>query len=197
MLKERVDLFEFKKEEKKFLENVCEKVEEVVSHTSVYAGSSDDVEHGILIGNDVVFIDTHTPEVNLAGIKAKLDSISDSLSVEKIDRGFPAWRFEALILGERVKLEYWCADATEVLPDRMGVYFVKVPLPKEPNAGCLCSEENLSVALSKVVTGGYYLERECPIEPEKYGFEHVLSGEMSGLSIHTAKGNLYRKIISF
>ena len=197
MLKERVDLFEFKKEERKFLVNACKNMEEVISHTSVYAGSSDDVEHGILIGNDIVFIDTHTPEINLASIKDKLNSVSDSVSLEEIDRSFPAWKFEALILGERVELEYWCADATKVLPDEMGVYFIKVPLPKEPNAGCLCSEENLFRALSKIVIGGYYLERECPIEPKRYGFRHILSGEMSGLSIRSAKGNLYKKINPF
>ncbi len=195
MLAERVDLFDFSREERKFLKAVCREVESVADELSVYAGSSDDVEHGLLIGNRIVFIDSHTPEINVESIRRKLESIADELKVSSSVRAFPSWRFEAVIAGEKAILEYWCADATKVLPKRMGIYFVKVPLPKEANVGALCEESNLRFALSRVVKGGYFLERECPIQPEKYGFEHVISGEMSGLSIHRAKGNLYRRVL--
>lgn len=196
MLRERVDLFEFENKERNFLKKVCKNLEGI-SYPVVYAGSGDDVEHGILLGNELVFIDSHMPEVNLTSIKTKLELVSDIVSFERVSKPFPAWRFKVKVIGESVTLEYWCADATKVLPEKIGVYFIKVPLPKEIKVGCLCEESNLAKALSKVVEGGYYLERECPILPEKYGFKLILSGEISALSINSAKGNLYRKIISF
>ncbi len=193
MLAERVDLFEFSKGEREFLKKVCKEVESVIYYPTVYAGSSDDVEHGILLGSKLIFIDTHTPEVNLEGIKRKLRNVSE-FKLEKLSYVFPAWRFKIQMLGEKITLEYWCADATKCLPDEIGVYFIKVPLPKEPMAGYLCEERNLSVAISRIVPGGYFLERECPIDPEKFGLLHLFSGELSGLSIYSAKGNLYKKI---
>ncbi len=195
MLLERVDLFNFEKNETIFLKKVCKEVESVIEYPAVYAGSSDDVEHGILLGNKIIFIDSHVPEVNINGIKEKLKSISE-FRIEKLNLSFPAWRFY-IDIGEKVILDYWCADATVYLPEIIGVYFVKVPLPKEIRVGNICDEKNLFKALSKVVVGGYYLERECPINPEKFGFRHLFSGELSGLSIRSAKGNLYKKIISF
>ncbi len=194
MLNERLELFEFREDERRFLKRVCEEIESFSPHLSVYAGSSDDVEHGVLIGSRVVFIDSHTPEINVHSIKEKLDRVADSeVKLTELAKSFPAWKFETTLTCEKFVLEYWCADATKVLPDSMGVYFVKVPLPKEMNVGCLCDEKNLKFALSRVVEGGYFLERECPINPEKYGFRLIASGELSGLSIHSAKGNLYKK----
>ncbi len=194
-MQERVDLFDFSREERDFLRKVCRELESVADLKAVYAGSSDDVEHGILLGNNLLFIDSHTPEINLAGIRSKLERISDELKFERINKTL--WKFEAKILGEKVKLEYLCADATKVELGKIGVYFVKVPLPKEARVGSLCEERNLARALSNVVKGGYFLERECGVDVEKYGFRLLLTGELSGLSIHSAKGNLYKKITSF
>ncbi len=197
MLTERVDLFDFSRKERRFLKVVCREIEEFSPEISVYAGSSDDVEHGLLIGNRIIFIDSHTPEINVQSIRRKLESVADGtkrVEPRVLNKPFPSWCFETAIAGEKVVLEYWCADATKVLPEKMDVYFVKVPLPKEANVGCLCEEKNLRFALSRIVKGGYFLERECPIQPEKYGFKLVISGELSGLSIYKAKGNLYRKV---
>jgi len=171
-----------------------------------YAGSGGDVEHALILGDRLVFVDSHLPEVTLSEIRRKIIRIGGKILEEKKfgrlgKGGKHVLRFE--FQGE-VELTYYAEDVMRILerpPNELkegcSVYFVKVPHPKEPNVKSLNSPELLSKALKLIVVGGYYLERECPIcrvlDPNVLGFKRVASGYISALSIHKAEGNLYKK----
>ena len=172
-----------------------------------YAGSGGDLEHAVVLGDRLIFVDSHLPEDTISEIRRKIAKIGGKiLEEERVGKlgksGRHVLRFE--FYGE-VELIYYAEDVLRILEnpprelrDGCSVYFVKVPHPKEPNVKSLDSPELLSKALKLIEVGGYYLERECPIcrvlNPEVLGFEKVASGYISALSIHNAEGNLYRKV---
>lgn len=190
----------FEQREIKFLRKVIKEVEKLKDDKPIlYAGSGGDVEHAVILGNDLIFVDSHLPEVTLSEIRKKIIEMGG-----KILREYPIERkyiIEFDLLGN-VRLTYFAEDIMNLLknpPEELrkgiSVYFVKVPHPKEPNVSDLTSPEVLSKALSMIVLNGFYLERECPLQnPELIGFEKVASGYISALSIRNAEGNLYRKV---
>ncbi len=189
----------FERRELKFLRRVVEEVGRVEGKSVLYAGSGGDVEHAVILGNDLVFVDSHLPEVTLSEIRRKIVDMGGKILRElSIGRKYV---IEFDLLGE-VKLTYFADDIVNVLrnpPEELrrgiAVYFVKVPHPKEPNVSDLTSPEVLSKALSMIILNGYYLERECPLpNPESVGFEKVASGYISALSIRNVEGNLYKKV---
>ncbi len=172
----------------------------------LYAGSGGDVQHAVILGNKLVFIDSHLPETTLAEIRSNIEGIGGEIVEERrVGKlgfgGKHVIRFE--FCDDIIELTYYAEDATRFVPKEVergcSVYFVKVPLPKEPKVGSLTSPESLSRALKLIALGGFYLERECPLcrvlKPEDLGFVRVASGYISALSVnYNAKGNLYRKV---
>ncbi len=175
----------------------------------LYAGSGGDLEHAVILGQRLIFVDSHLPEVTLAEIRNRIERIGGTILDEKREAepgscGKHVIRFE--FAGE-IELVYYGEDATRIgldfLPEELeggcSVYFVKVPLPKESAVGSLKSPDSLARALRLIVPGGFYLERECPLcrvlSPELLGFKKIASGYISALSInHNEKGNLYKKL---
>ncbi|WP_457548612.1 hypothetical protein [Archaeoglobus sp.] len=208
MLVERVKALPFEREEIPFLTKVAEEIEKSnLDFPVLYAGSGGDLEHGVVLGNRLIFVDSHLPETNLAEIRRKAETFGEVIKEKRVGKlgngGKHVIRFE--FLGEVIELIYYAEDATELLKnppkeikDGLSVYFVKVPLPKEPKVGSLRSPDSLAKALKLVVIDGFYLERECPLcrvlKPELLGFEKIASGYISALSVYNEKGNLYRKV---
>lgn len=194
-------------DERQFLRKICLELEKRNFDLPVlYAGSGGDVEHAVLLGNRLVFVDSHLPEVTISEIKNNIARIGGEINQEK-KRGVLGQGgkhiIEFEICKEEFELTYYAEDATRIsgireLRNGYSVYFVKVPLPKEAKVGSLSSPDSLADALKNLVTGGYYLERECPLvyflKPEILGFRKVASGYISALSIYSKNGNLYRKI---
>ncbi len=194
-------------EEIDFMLRIAEEIEKANLNLPVlYAGSGGDVEHAIILGDKLIFVDSHLPETTLTEIRNNIDKIGGEILEEQ--------RVGELGLGGRhiisfefcndlIELIYYAEDATKFIPHEVrrgcSVYFVKVPHPKEPKVGSLTSPESLSRALKLIALGGFYLERECPLcrvlRPEDLGFIKVTSGYISALSVnYNAKGNLYKKI---
>ena len=194
-------------EEIDFMLRIAEKIEKANLNLPVlYAGSGGDVEHAVILGDKLIFVDSHLPETTLTEIRNNIDKIGGEILEEQ--------RVGELGLGGRhiisfefcndlIELIYYAEDATKFIPHEIrrgcSVYFVKVPHPKEPKVGSLTSPESLSRALKLIALGGFYLERECPLcrvlRPEDLGFIKVASGYISALSVnYNAKGNLYKKI---
>ena len=196
-------------DERNFLIEVCKEVGSSTNELPVlYAGSGGDVEHAILLGNNLVFVESHLPEVTLAEIKDNIKKFGGIITAE-VRKGELGEGGKHIINfsidGEEFVLAYYAEDATQVnnlklkeLRDGYFVYFVKVPLPKENTVNSLTSPASLGNALKNLVTGGYFLERECPLchrlEPEELGFKKITSGFISALSIYSEPGNLYKKI---
>ncbi len=200
-------------EEREFMTKVCEEIEKSRVDKVLpvlYAGSGGDVEHAVLLGNNLVFVDPHLPEETLLEIKRRIEMIDGKIVEEerKGELGKGGKHVVKFLLdGEEIKLTYYAEDATKIgrefKPEELErgyfVYFVKVPLPKEEKVGSLTSPESLGTLLKHIAVGGFYLERECPIsrylDPRMLGFEKVASGPISALSINYGEmGNLYRKI---
>ncbi len=172
----------------------------------LYAGSGGDVEHAVILGNNLIFVDSHLPETTITEIRNNIDKIGGEIIEERrIGKlgmgGKHVIEFE--FCKDTIKIVYYAEDATKFVPEEakggISVYFVKVPHPKEPKVGSLTSPESLSRALKLIALGGFYLERECPLcrvlRPEDLGFVKVASGYISALSVnYNAKGNLYKKI---
>jgi len=208
VLVERVKALPFERAEIPFLIRVAEEIEKSRLDLPVlYAGSSDDLEHAVILGDRLIFVDSHLPETNLAEIRRKAETFGKIIEEKRIGElgngGKHILRFE--FLGEEIELTYYAEDATELLKnppkeikEGLSVYFVKVPLPKEPKVGSLKSPESLAKALKLVALNGFYLERECPLcrvlKPEVLGFKLIASGYISALSVYNEKGNLYRKV---
>jgi len=199
----------FVPEERGFMLRVSKEIGKSDLHQPVlYAGSGGDVEHAVVLGDRLVFVDSHLPEETLSEIRNRVTQIGGKILEEEQLGKFGAGgkhiiRFK--LFGE-IELIYYAEDATKIgldfMPEELkegcSVYFVKVPLPKEARVGSLASPDSLSRALRLIVLGGFYLERECPLcrvlSPEVLGFEKVASGYISALSInYDEKGNLYRK----
>jgi len=196
------DLFE--ERELEFLIRVSGEVEKVEGPV-VYAGSGGDVEHAVILGDTLIFIDSHLPETTLSEIREGVFRIGgEILGEERIGKlgmgGKHIIEFE--LLGDLIRIIYYAEDATRFTPIEIGdgcsVYFVKVPHPKEPRVGSLTSPESMYRWLRAIKIGGYYLERECPLcfrlRPEDLGFVRIASGYISALSVKNALGNLYRKV---
>ncbi len=194
-------------EEFDFMLKIAEEVDKAnLTFPVLYAGSGGDVQHAVILGNRLVFVDSHLPETTLAEIKSNIERIGGEIVEERrIGElglgGKHIIRFE--FCNDLIELIYYAEDATRFIPHEVrkgcSVYFVKVPLPKEPRVGSLTSPESMSKFLKLIVLGGFYLERECPLcrvlKPEDLGFVRVASGYISALSVnYNAKGNLYRKI---
>jgi hypothetical protein len=201
-------------EEREFMSRVHEeivvsKINRKVDLPVVYAGSGGDLEHAILLGNNLVFFDSHLPEETLSEILTKVERIGTLITQKRSGElrkgGKHIIRFR--VQDSEFKLTFYAEDATKIgdkffpeeLREGIAVYFVKVPLPKERKVGSLTSVYSLAKMLGNIVLGGYFLERECPIsaflKPEILGFERVASGYISALSVNRdAEGNLYRKI---
>ncbi len=190
-----------------FMFRIAEEVEKANLNLPVlYAGSGGDVGHAVILGNKLVFVDSHLPETTLVEIRSNIERIGGEIIEERrigeLGRGGKhIISFE--FCNDLIELVYYAEDATKFIPDEVkrgcSVYFVKVPLPKEPKVGSLTSPESLSRALKLIALGGFYLERECPLcrvlKPEDLGFVKVASGYISALSVnYNAKGNLYKKI---
>ena len=63
-----LDFFEPK--EVPFLMKVVREVEKLrIDLPVLYAGSGGDVEHGIILGNEIIFVDSHLPDITLSEIK--------------------------------------------------------------------------------------------------------------------------------
>ena len=191
----------FEPKEVPFLMKVVREVEKLrIDLPVLYAGSGGDVEHGIILGNEIIFVDSHLPDITLSEIKKKIIEIGCKIlrekTVGKLGRG-GKYIINFEFFG-RIRITYFAEDIMKILKELksgLSVYFVKVPHPKEPNVSDLKSPEVLSKALSLIVLNGFYLERECPLpNPELIGFEKVASGYISALSIHNDKGNLYRRV---
>jgi len=180
-------------DERLFLKKIClELGKNNFDLPVLYAGSGGDVEHALLLGNRLVFIDSHLPEVTISEIKNSIARIGGAINEERRigmlgQGGKHIIEFE--ICREEFELIYYAEDATRIselgireLRNGYSVYFVKVPLPKEERVGSLSSPDSLADALKNLVTGGYYLERECPLvyflEPEILGFRRVASGDI-------------------
>lgn len=198
-------------EEREFLTKICEEIERsnVDKELPVlYAGSGGDVEHAVLLGNNLIFVDSHLPEETLSEIRHRIRKIDGKIIEEerkgKLGRGgkhIIKFKLEK----DKIKLTYYAEDATKIgkefkpkeLEKGHSVYFVKVPLPKEGKVGSLTSPESIGTSLKNIVLGGFYLERECPIShylnPKIFGFKKVASGSISALSINSAQGNFYKK----
>ncbi len=194
-------------EEIDFMLRIAEEIEKSKLNLPVlYAGSGGDVEHAVILGNRLVFVDSHLPETTLTEIRNNIDKIGGEIIEEKRlgklgSGGKHVIFFE--FCNDLIELIYYAEDATRFIPHEVrkgcSVYFVKVPLPKEPKVGSLTSPESLSRALKLIALGGFYLERECPLcrvlRPEELGFIKIASGYISALSVnYNAKGNLYKKI---
>lgn len=199
-------------EEREFMTRVCEEIEKSRADKNLpvlYAGSGGDVEHAVLLGNNLVFVDPHLPEETLLEIKYEIEKIGGKI-IEEERKGELGKRgkhiIKFLLDEEEIKLIYYAEDATKIgkefkpveLERGYFVYFVKVPLPKEEKVESLTSPESLGALLKHLVVGGFYLERECPIscylDPKILGFEKVASGPISALSINSGEmGNLYKK----
>lgn len=199
-----------KPEEKDFMTRVCSEVEnsEIDPLLPVlYPGSGGDVTHAVLLGKNLVFVDSHQPETIVSEIRSEIDYLGGEILEEKrtgmwgkVGKYFTTFLLE----GEEISLTYYAQDATKLhdlglkeLENGYSVYFVKVPLPKEISVGSLGSPQPLGEALQHLMVGGFYLERECPLPSSlisEMGFRKIASGYISGLSIHPEEGNLYRKI---
>ncbi len=196
----------FEPEEYEFMLRIAEEVgKSGLDLPVLYAGSGGDVEHAVVLGNELVFVDSHLPETTLEEIRSGVERIGGEVVEERRigvlgKGGKHVISFE--FCNDLIELVYYAEDATEFIPREVrggcSVYFVKVPLPKEPKVGSLASPESLSRALRLIALGGFYLERECPLcrvlKPEDLGFVKIASGYISALSIHEAEGNLYKKI---
>lgn len=165
----------------------------------LYAGSGGDVEHGVILGDDLIFVDSHLPEVTLSEIRGKIVEIGGKILREwkegELGNG-GRYVIEFEFLG-KIRITYYAEDVLDVLKEveDLSVYFVKVPHPKEQRSSDLTSPEVLSKALKKIALRGFFLERECPLpNPELLGFERVCTGYISALSIRKSEGNLYRKV---
>ncbi len=194
-------------EEVDFMLRIADEIERADLNLPVlYAGSGGDVEHAVILGDRLIFVDSHLPETTLAEIRNNIDRIGGEIIEERrIGKlGFGGKHIISFeFCKDLIELIYYAEDATEFIPHEVkkgcSVYFVKVPLPKEPKVGSLASPESLSRALRLIALGGFYLERECPLcrvlRPEDFGFIRVASGYISALSVnYNAKGNLYKKI---
>ena len=162
-----------------------------------------------MLGSNLVFFDTHLPKENVSEIIKKVEGFGVVEDV-RTEKSKEAWKMWKTIVEFRVKnitfrLVYYAEDATNIglkwfpeLENGIHAYFVKVPFPKEQKAGSLREPKFFSRVLRMINVGGFYLERECPISfqipVEELGFEKVASGYISALSVHDAKGNLYRKV---
>ena len=63
-------------DERQFLRKICLELEKRNFDLPVlYAGSGGDVEHAVLLGNRLVFVDSHLPEVTISEIKNNIASI--------------------------------------------------------------------------------------------------------------------------
>ncbi len=204
-LRERAEAIDFDCREVEFVLRIAEEIERAnLNHPVLYAGSGGDVEHAVVLGNELIFIDSHEPEITLNEIRSRIERMGGVVLREKregvLGRG-GRHEIEFDFFG-RIRLIYYAEDATKFVPpearDGISVYFVKVPHPKEPNVGSLSSPESLSRFLSLIVVGGFYLERECPLcrslRPVDLGFVKVASGYISALSIYNVEGNLYKKV---
>jgi|Deesub1362A_J573_1020465.scaffolds.fasta_scaffold10409_2 hypothetical protein len=199
----RVRIF-LEDEEIPFMEEIHKRVFD--DGVVVYAGAASDVEHAVLLGKNLVFFDTHLAEENVSEILRKIERVGEIKSVEKISElGTAKTTVDFEIGGVKFKLTYYAEDATKMvskpypeLKNGIYTYFVKVPFPKECNVGSLREPEFFWRVLDMIRIGGFYLERECPISfsipPQELGFEKVVSGYVSALSIRDAVGNLYRKV---
>lgn len=175
----------------------------------LYPGSGGDVIHAVLLGKNLIFVDSHQPEAIISEIHSQIEQLGGKVLEEqrigvwgKGSKYFTAFLLE----GEEIDLTYYAQDATKLhelklkeLENGYSVYFVKVPLPKEMGVGSLRSPQSLGKALQHLEVGGFYLERECPLPLSDHlvseiGFKKIASGCVSGLSIHPQEGNLYRKI---
>jgi len=199
-------------EEREFLTQVVTEIEKSSINPDLpvlYPGSASDVEHAILLGKNIVFIDSHLPETNIGEIKSKLQRMGEILQENRVGvlgkGGKYFFKFKLDKGDEEYNLTYYAEDAAQLsklgieeLKCGYSVYFVKVPLPKEKTVGSLTSPESLGEALSGLVTDGFYLERECPITisipPENIGFKKIISGYISALSVYDRRGTLYQKI---
>jgi|Deesub1362A_J573_1020465.scaffolds.fasta_scaffold00306_26 hypothetical protein len=196
-------------DERNFLIEVCREVGDSAGELPVlYAGSGGNVEHAVLLGNNLVFVDSHLPEVTLAEIRNNIEKFGGDIAGETrkgVLGGGGKHKINFSIENEEFLLTYYAEDATKIhelrlkeLENGYSVYFVKVPLPKENTVNSLTSPTSLGNALSNLVTGGYFLERECPLcyslEPDKLGFKKITSGFISALSIYSEPGNLYKKV---
>jgi hypothetical protein len=167
------------------------------------------VEHAVLLGNNLVFVDSHLPELTISEIRSRVKKIDGKIIEEErkgeLGRG-GKHLINFKIEEEEIKLIYYAEDATRIgrdvrlkeLKKGYSIYFVKVPLPKEASVDSLASPDSLANALRNLAVGGFYLERECPLsyylKPEIFGFNKVASGYISALSINSERGNLYRKM---
>ncbi|MFO7966563.1 MAG: hypothetical protein R6U44_03085 [Archaeoglobaceae archaeon] len=208
-LREKV-LSTLKPEERDFMTRVCCEIEnsEIEKGLPVlYPGSGGDVTHAVLLGDNLVFVDSHQPETTVSEILSEIAHLGGEILEEdrtgiwgKGGKLFIKFRLE----GEKINLTYYAQDATklheldlEELENGYSVYFVKVPLPKEISVGSLRSPSSLGKALQDLAVGGFYLERECPLPSHvvsEMGFTKIVSGNISGLSVHPEKGNLYHKV---
>jgi hypothetical protein len=196
-------------EEREFLTKVCEEIGRSSVNKELpvlYAGSGGDVEHAVLLGNNLVFVDSHLPEETISEIRYGIRKIDGKIIEEerKCRLGKGGKHVIKFRLGEeKITLTYYAEDAAseEFKPEEIergcSVCFVKVPLPKEGKVGLLASPNSLGRLLGNIALEGFYLERECPISyylnPEIFGFKKVASGPISALSINPAQGNLYKK----
>lgn len=199
-----------KPEEREFMTRVCHELE--VSEIDpglpvLYPGCGGDVSHAVLLGNNLVFVDSHQPETTISEICSEIYNLGGEIVEERRDgvwgkdgKLFIKFRLEE----EEVDLTYYAQDATRLhelnlkeVEDGYSVYFVKVPLPKEISVGSLRSPHSLGRSLQQLVVGGFYLERECPLPSHlvsELGFRRIATGTISGLSIHPEEGNLYQKV---
>ncbi|MFW6127720.1 MAG: hypothetical protein ACOC6M_00915 [Halobacteriota archaeon] len=197
-----------KPEERDFMTRVCSEIESSGNdHLPVlYPGSGGDVTHAVLLGKNLVFVDSHQPDTTVSEIRSEIDYLGGEI-IEESRTGVWGRGGKLSIkfwLEEEINLTYYAQDATilhdlslKELENGYSIYFVKVPLPKEMGVGSLSDPQSLGRALKHLEVGGFYLERECPLpDPlaSKIGFSRIASGYISGLSIHPEEGNLYRKM---
>ncbi len=199
----------FDEDEVEFMKRVHHEVfNQYVNLPVLYAGSGADLEHALVLGTNLVFFESHLPRENISEIISKIDDLGKLKSVKEIGKleegGKITLGFE--IVGIDFELTFYAEDATTIglknypeLESGLCVYFVKVPFPKEKRVGSLRKPDFFGRILSRIVVGGFYLERECPltfkIPPEELGFIKLFSGYISALSIHDGVvGNLYKKI---
>ncbi len=189
---------------------ICREIEssEINPYLPVlYPGCGGDVTHAVLLGKNLVFVDSHQPETTVSEIKSQIDFLGGEILEENRtgvwgEGGNLFINFQ--LEGEEINLTYYAQDATRLhqlklkeLRNGYSVYFVKVPLPKEISVGSLRSPQSLGRALQNLEVGGFYLERECPLPSHlisEIGFTKIASGCISGLSIHPEEGNLYHKV---
>lgn len=138
-------LSKMESEEREFLVEVITEIEKSGLKPELpvlYPGSASDIEHAVLLGHNLVFIDTHLPETNINEIRSKLKRMGNIIEDRRIgvlgEGGKHFFRFALKEGINEYRLTYYSEDAAKLrnlgldeLRGGYSVYFVKVPLPKE------------------------------------------------------------------